>query len=174
MLLPDGIEAETLSCCSEYQMATRILIIDDHEVLREGLRSLLARLRPHWGICGEGVDGEQAIRLTQELRPDLVILDITMPGMSGLEASSRIRNLGISVPILIFTTHQSERLSMEVRQAGAQGYVLKSQAARDLVVAMDTILGGGTFFGSASRAEPEPKKSPNSGLLFCERLVLAT
>jgi DNA-binding NarL/FixJ family response regulator len=75
---------------------------------------------------------------------------------------------------LIFTTHQSERLSMEVRQAGAQGYVLKSQAARDLVVAMDTILGGGTFFGSASRAEPEPKKSPNSGLLFCERLVLAT
>ena len=155
-------------------MTTRILIIDDHEVLREGLRSLLARLRPEWEICGEGVDGEQAIRLTQELQPDLVILDITMPRMSGLEASSRIRNLGLRVPILIFTTHQSERLSTEVRQAGAQGYVLKSQAARDLVVAMDTILGGGTFFGSDPEPEPKPKKSPNSGRLFFQDFALAT
>jgi DNA-binding NarL/FixJ family response regulator len=154
-------------------MTTRILIIDDHEVLREGLRSLLARLRPEWEICGEGVDGEQAIRLTQELQPDLVILDITMPGMSGLEASSRIRNLRLRVPILIFTTHQSERLSTEVRKAGAQGYVLKSQAARDLVVAMDTILGGGTFF-SDPKPEPEPKKSPNSGMIFFQGLAPAT
>jgi DNA-binding NarL/FixJ family response regulator len=155
-------------------MTTRILIIDDHEVLREGLRSLLAKLRPEWEICGEGVDGEQATRLTQELQPDLVILDITMAGMSGLEASSRIRNLGLRVPILIFTTHQSERLSTEVRQAGAQGYVLKSQAARDLVVAMDTILGGGTFFGSDPKPKPEPKKSPYSGILFFQGFALAT
>ena len=147
-------------------MTIQILIVDDHEVLREGLRSLLARLRPEWEICGEGADGEQAIRLTQELQPDLVILDITMPGMSGLEASSKIRNLGLRVPILIFTTHQSKRLLTEVQQAGAQGYVLKSQAARDLVVAMDTILGGGTFFGSDPTSEPESKKSPNSGMLF--------
>jgi NarL family two-component system response regulator YdfI len=84
-------------------MTTRILIIDHHEVLRAGLRSLLARLRATWEICGEGVDGEQAIRLTQELQPHLVILDITMPRMSRLEASSRIRNSGPRVPILIFT-----------------------------------------------------------------------
>jgi DNA-binding NarL/FixJ family response regulator len=78
------------------------------------------------------------------------------------------------VPILIFTTHQSERVLTEVRQAGAREYVLKSQAARDLVVAMDTILGRGTFFGSAPKPEPEPKKSSNSGMLFCEGFALAT
>jgi two-component system, NarL family, nitrate/nitrite response regulator NarL len=155
-------------------MSARILIIDDHEVLREGLRSLFAKLRPAWEICGEGADGEQAIRLTQELQPDLVLLDITMPGMSGLEASSRIRKLGLTVPILIFTTHQSERLSTEVQQAGGQGYVLKSQAARDLVVAMDTLLSGGTFFGSAIKPEPQTSKAPKSGLLFRQGFALAT
>jgi two-component system, NarL family, nitrate/nitrite response regulator NarL len=155
-------------------MTARILIIDDHEVLREGVRSLLARLRPEWEICGEGADGEQAIRLTQELQPDLVLLDITMPGMSGLEASSRMRKLGVNVPVLIFTTHQSERLATEVGQAGAQGYVLKSQAARDLVVAMDAIFAGGTFFGSAEKPEPQPKKAPNSGMLFCQGFAVAT
>ena len=155
-------------------MTARILIIDDHEVLREGLRSLFAKMRPDWEICGEGTDGEQAIRLTQELRPDLVLLDITMPGMSGLEASLQMRKLGLNVPILVFTTHQSERLATEVRQAGAQGYVLKSQAARDLVVAMDMIFAGGTFFGSAEKPEPEKGKSPNSGIVFCQGFAFAT
>lgn len=155
-------------------MSARILVIDDHEVLREGIRSLFAKLRPAWEMCGEGADGEQAIRLTQELQPDLVILDITMPVMSGLEASSRIRELGLTVPILIFTTHQSERLSTEVQQAGAQGYVLKSQAARDLVVAMDALLSGGTFFGSAVKPEPHARKPPKSGLLFRQGFALAT
>src|SRR5690349_15049476 len=134
-------------------MAARILIIDDHEILREGVKSLLAKLRPEWEICGEGTSGKEAIQLTQRLKPDLTILDITMPGMSGLEASSRMRELGVAVPILIFTTHDSERLDAEVREVGAQGYVLKSQAARYLVLAIDALLGGGTFFGE--RRGPE-------------------
>lgn len=154
-------------------MCARILVIDDHEVLREGLRSLFAKLRPAWDVCGEGADGEQAIRLTQELQPDLVILDITMPVMSGLEASSRIRKLGLTVPILIFTTHQSERLSTEVQQAGAQGYVVKSQAARDLVVAMDALLSGGTFFGSAVKPQTPEGTPPKSGLLLRQRFAFA-
>jgi DNA-binding NarL/FixJ family response regulator len=86
-------------------MSVRILIVDDHEVLREGVRSLLAKLRPHWTICGEATDGDEAIQLAQELRPDLVILDITMPRLSGLEAAAHMRQLRFTFPILIFTTH---------------------------------------------------------------------
>jgi DNA-binding NarL/FixJ family response regulator len=155
-------------------MSVRILIVDDHEVLREGIRSLLARLRPEWEICGEATDGDEAIQLTQQLQPSLVLLDITMPRMSGLEASAKMRKMGIHVPILIFTTHHSDRLSTEVRQAGARGYVLKSQAALNLVLAIDTLLAGGTFFGSAGKPEPADDKPPKSGILFRQRLVFAT
>jgi DNA-binding NarL/FixJ family response regulator len=155
-------------------MTTRILIVDDHEIVREGLRSHLAKSRPDWEICGEATDGEQAIRLARELNADLVILDITMPRMSGLEASSRMRKVGLTTPILIFTTHYSERLATEVRQAGAQGYVLKSQAVRHLVLAIDTILAGGTFFGAPPKPEPTGGDKPNPGIVFCRGFVLAT
>jgi DNA-binding NarL/FixJ family response regulator len=154
-------------------MTARILIVDDHEVLREGLKALLAKLRPDWDICGEATDGDQAIQSVQDLKPDLVILDITMPRMSGLEASSRMRKLGLKIPILIFTTHDSERLATEVRQAGAQGYVLKSQAARNLVVAIDTILAGGTFFGAPPKPAPAGGDKPNPGILFFLGFALA-
>lgn len=155
-------------------MATRILIVDDHEIVREGLRSLLAKSRPGWEICGEATDGLQAIQFVQELKPDCVILDITMPRMSGLEAASRMRKLGITVPFLIFTTHQSERLNAEVRQAGAQGYVLKSQAVRHLVQAIDAILAGGTFFGEPPKTEPAGGDKPNPGILFFRGFAVAT
>ncbi len=155
-------------------MTTRILIVDDHEIVREGLRSHLAKSRPDWEICGEGTDGEQAIQLTRELKPDLLILDITMPRMSGLEASSRMRKLGLTIPVLIFTTHESERLAVEVRQSGAQGYVLKSQAVRHLVQAIDTILAGGTFFGAPPKTESTGGDKPNLGIVFCRGFALAT
>jgi DNA-binding NarL/FixJ family response regulator len=155
-------------------MKTRILIVDDHEIVREGLRSHLAKSRPDWDICGEATDGEQAVQLTRELKPDLVILDITMPRMSGLEASSRMRKLGITTPVLIFTTHDSERLVTEVRHAGAQGYVLKSQAVRHLVLAIDTILAGGTFFGAPPKPEPTKGNDPNPGIVFCQGFAFAT
>ena len=139
---------------------TRILIVDDHEVLREGIHSLLGRMRPEWEICGEATDGDDAIPLVQELTPDVVLLDITMPRMSGLEASSKLRKMGVKIPILIFTTHQSELLPAEVREAGAQGYVLKSQAGKNLVLAIDTLLAGGTFFGSAPKGETGSTEKP--------------
>jgi DNA-binding NarL/FixJ family response regulator len=135
-------------------MPTRILIADDHEIVREGLISLLGRARPEWQICGEASSGEQAIQTTRRLQPDLVVMDITMPGMNGLEASSRMRTLGMSCPVLIFTMHESDRLMTDVRRSGAQGYVLKSQAGRDLVRAIDTLLAGGTFFGGPPQPGP--------------------
>jgi DNA-binding NarL/FixJ family response regulator len=155
-------------------MTARILIVDDHEVLREGLKALLAKSRPDWDICGEAIDGVQAIQFAQQLKPDLVILDITMPRMSGLEACSRMKKLGLNIPVVIFTTHESERLGIEVRQAGAQGYVLKSQAARDLVQAIDMILAGGTFFGAPPKPEPAGGDKPNPGIVLCQGFAVAT
>jgi|SRR5450755_2530012 DNA-binding NarL/FixJ family response regulator len=129
-------------------MPARILLVDDHEIVREGIRTLIAKSRPEWEICGEARDGEEALEAVTALKPDVVILDITMPKMSGLEAAPRIAKLGLGCRVLIFTMHDSERLTSEVRQAEAQGLVLKSQAARDLIRAVDRLLAGGTFFAS--------------------------
>jgi two-component system nitrate/nitrite response regulator NarL len=127
-------------------MTPRILIVDDHEIVREGIRTLLSRSRPEWEIVGEAVNGQLAIDAVKNLKPDVVILDVTMPVMSGLEAAPRIVALSTGTRILIFTMHQSETFVSEVRSAGAQGYVVKSQASRDLILAIDALLSGGTFF----------------------------
>jgi hypothetical protein len=79
-------------------MKARILIVDDHEVVREGLKALLAKARPEWETCGEATTGEQAIEFVRDLKPDIVLLDITMPGIGGFEACSRMRKLGLSLP----------------------------------------------------------------------------
>lgn len=128
-------------------MPARILIVDDHEIVRQGIRNILNR-RPEWEVCGEAVNGKEGVEAVKRIEPDLVILDITMPVMNGLEATGHISKLGVNSRVLIFTMHDSERLISDVREAGAQGYVLKSHAARDLIVAIERILGGGTFFGT--------------------------
>jgi DNA-binding NarL/FixJ family response regulator len=127
-------------------MNPRILIVDDHEIVREGIRTLLGRSRSEWQICGEASNASEALTAVKTLEPDVVILDITMPGTSGLEVAKRIKNMQIRSRVLIFTMHESERLATEVRDAGAHGYVLKSQAARDLVSAIEEVLSGGSFF----------------------------
>lgn len=133
-------------------MPVKILIVDDHEIVREGVRTLIVRSRPEWKIVGEASGGAQAIEMCKTLYPDVLVLDITMPGMSGLEAASAIADLGSGCRVLIFTMHESQQLVGEVRQVGAHGLVLKSQAARDLIRAIDSLLAGGTFFGS----DPSP------------------
>lgn len=155
-------------------MAVRILMVDDHEILREGVRSLLAKLRLDWQICGEAADGAEAVSLTRSLMPDIVILDISMPKMSGLEACVRMRKLGLKQPVLIFTTHESESLGAEVRRVGAQGYVLKSQAARSLVAAIDEILGGRTFFGGSHEPSSASADKPNPPVIRRSRLAHGT
>lgn len=147
------------------------MIVDDHEVVRQGVRNVLAHARPQWEICGEAADGSQAIDATQRLQPDVVILDITMPKMSGLEAAARIAKLPGNFRILIFTMHGSERIDSDVRSVGAHGYVQKSQAGRDLVAAIDSLLAGRTFF--AGKGEAKSSKSgdkPIPVLAMCEAL----
>ena len=127
-------------------MPVRVLIVDDHEIVREGISQLIARSRPEWLICGQASNGEQAIELVQALMPDVVILDISMPKVNGLQVAAKIAAMQLRCRVLMFTMHESERLARDVRAAGAQGVVLKSQAARDLIRAMDHLLAGETFF----------------------------
>jgi len=148
-------------------MATRILIADDHEIVLEGIRTLLGRARREWEVCGEARNGREAIDMVNSLKPDVTVLDVTMPGMSGLEAAAEIAKTRSGSKVLIFTMHESERLDIEVRNAGAQGYVLKSQAARDLVRAIDALLAGDTFYGAApEKAKPEQGKYGSGSLFF--------
>ena len=134
-------------------MSNKILIVDDHEIVRQGIRMILSNSRPDLQICGEAKNGQEAIDAIREIEPDLVILDISMPVMSGLEAARRISRMRLASRVLVFTMHESLGLIKEVQASGAHGYVIKSQAARDLILAIDALLAGGTFFKPQTQLE---------------------
>lgn len=127
---------------------TRILIADDHELLRRGLVAELSQV-PGWVVVAEVANGRAAVASAAELKPDLVVLDLTMPELNGLEAARRILSADPGTRILILTAHESEQLVREVLSVGARGYVLKSDAGRILVVALQALLEGGSFFTSS-------------------------
>ncbi len=137
-------------------MPARILIADDHEVVRQGVRSMILRSRREWEICGDAANGDEALQAIQSLKPDVAVLDITMPGMSGLEVAHEVARRHLPTTLLMFTMHESPRLVGEIREAGAQGFVNKSCAGRDLIAAIEALLAGGTFFGEAITARPAP------------------
>lgn len=153
-------------------MSARILVADDHEVVRQGIRAIL-QTRPDWEICGEAIDGREAIRLAKQLHPDVIIMDITMPHLSGLEASQEIAKLQLPSRVLIFTMHESTSLAPSVRRAGAHGYVVKSRAARDLIDALDRLLGGGTFFDDPSPSGAKEDDKPDRDILLRQALSWA-
>ncbi len=113
----------------------RILIVDDHEIVRAGVRSLLED-QPNCEICGEASTGREAVALSQQLKPDIVILDITMPELNGLEAARQILKTVLNVQVLILSVHESEDLVREILEIGAHGYILKSDAGRELAAAV--------------------------------------
>jgi DNA-binding NarL/FixJ family response regulator len=117
----------------------RILLVDDHEIVRHGLRRLL-ETQVGWKICGEAGSGLEAVEKTQELKPDIVILDHSMPGLSGAEAARQILKALPQTEIVILTMHDSEQLLREVLEAGVHGYVLKSDAMCDMVAAVRALL----------------------------------
>jgi two-component system NarL family sensor kinase len=123
----------------------RILIADDHEVMRRGVRGLIES-HSEWAVCGEAVEGKEAVQKSRELKPDLVILDINMPGITGLAAAQQIRRENPQAKILFFSVHESQQTVREVLSVGGQGYVAKSRAGHDLVDAVRNVLDGKTFF----------------------------
>ncbi|MBI5772822.1 MAG: response regulator transcription factor [Verrucomicrobia bacterium] len=123
----------------------RIVIADDHDVVRRGLKSVLED-QPHWEVCGEANTGRKAVELVRAHKPDIVVLDITMPELNGLEAARQIQKTNPETKMLILTVHESEQLVHDVLKAGARGYILKSDAGRDLVAAINALRQGKTFF----------------------------
>jgi DNA-binding NarL/FixJ family response regulator len=123
----------------------RILIADDHEVARRGIRAVLES-HPGWEVCGEARDGRETVELTRKLKPDLILLDVGMPNLNGLEATRQILAMLPEAVILILTMHDTDHLVREVLHAGARGFLLKSDAGRDLVAAVEALQGQKTFF----------------------------
>lgn len=127
--------------------AFRILIADDHEVVRRGIRTLLEG-HPGWEIIGEAKDGREAVERAKELRPDLVLLDIGMPKLNGLDALRQIVGTCPLTRVLVLTMHDSEQVVRDILAVGARGFLLKSDAGHDLVTAVEALQRHRTFFTS--------------------------
>jgi DNA-binding NarL/FixJ family response regulator len=128
----------------------RILIADDHDLMRRGLKSLLES-HPGWSICAEANTGREAVEKAEELKPDIVILDITMPELNGVEAARRILKASPRAEILVLSVHYSDQLAREVLDARVRGYILKSDSDRDLVIAVEALANHKPFFTPRAR-----------------------
>ena len=122
-------------------LAHRIVLAEDHTILREGLRAILAA-EEDLQVVGEAKDGREAIRCAEELRPDLLILDLTMPGMNGLEALGEIKRVSAATRVLVLTVHKTEDYVFAALRAGADGYVLKDSTSAELLLALRSLLAG--------------------------------
>jgi len=127
----------------------RILVADDHEVVRQGLRRLL-EVAPGWEVCGEAETGREAVEKASQLKPDVVVLDYSMPGLNGAEAARQIIQRVPRAEVLILTMHSSEDLIRGALEAGARGYVLKSDAGRDLISAVHALIEHKAFLSSGA------------------------
>jgi DNA-binding NarL/FixJ family response regulator len=125
----------------------RIVIADDHEVVRSGLRAIVETCSS-WTVTGEATNGEEAVALTLELRPDIVIADYSMPLMNGLEVCRRLKSMHLRTEVLILTMHESEELLTEAILAGVRGFLFKSDARNHLISAVEALLDGRPYFTS--------------------------
>lgn len=129
-------------------MPTRVILADDHRILREGLRALLESL-PDVEVVAEAVDGKAAVELARTLRPHVVVIDVGMPGLNGIEATRRILAEVAGVKVIGLTMHSDARFVSAMLQAGASGYLLKDCAFEELARALETVVGGRTYLSPA-------------------------
>jgi DNA-binding NarL/FixJ family response regulator len=157
----------------------RILVCDDHDLMRRGLKTLL-EAREGWTVCAEAETGRDAVELATKLRPDVAVLDITMPQLNGLDAAKRIKKVSPHTEILILSMHYSDELVRQILDAGLRGYVIKSDSDRDLVSAVETLSKHKPFFTPAARqamldqlSKGEPLSEPRENKLTSrEREIL--
>jgi DNA-binding NarL/FixJ family response regulator len=126
----------------------RLVLADDHEIVRIGLRGLLETQRG-WSVIGEAKDGEEAVDLVLSLKPEIALFDIAMPKLNGLEAVKQVLARGSKTKIVLLSALDSDEVITQVIDSGAKGFVLKSEAARDLVAALKAVRGNQTFFTPA-------------------------
>lgn len=129
----------------ESSRRVKILVADDHEVMRMGIRNLLESV-PNWEVSGEAGTGREAVDLALRSSPDIIIMDITMPEMNGFEAAAQIAQRRPDIPVIMFSLHLSEDVVGRFKTGPIRGAVSKSEAARDLLDAVRSVLNGGTFF----------------------------
>ena len=122
----------------------RVIVVDDHAVIRRGVQGILHSF-PEWELCGEAENGEEGIKLAASVKPEVVIMDVSMPGINGLEATRQIHQLLPETKVLLLTLHSSTELVRSAFRAGARGYVLKSDAEHELVRALNVLVGEGTY-----------------------------
>ena len=141
-----GSEEQSRSAATRLGKKTvRILVVDDHDIIRRGLKQLLTS-RPGWEVCGEAKTGREAVALAQQLKPEIVVMDISMPDLNGLEAARRIHKLFPKTGIVILSLHFSDQLVRDIVESGARAYIVKSDADRDLVSAVEALANHRTFF----------------------------
>src|SRR5580692_3113785 len=155
----------------------KLLLADDHEIVRQGLRSMLEAQR-ECQVVGEASDGRQAVTMAKELSPDVVILDIAMPSLNGLEATRQILKARPQTKVLILTMHEADSVIREVLDAGARGYILKTDAGRDLVTAVESLRRNKAFFTSRVsqmildgflKGDPRPNDTQHPGIRLTPR-----
>jgi DNA-binding NarL/FixJ family response regulator len=135
-------------------MTVRILVVDDHPIVRQGLKTLLEG-HSGWQVIGEASDGAEALEKARDLSPDVMVLDVTMPRMNGLEACRLLRRQYPELEILFVTQHDSPQMMREALEAGARGYVVKSNAARDLLAAVEAVSEHRVFTALNERSYPQ-------------------
>ena len=145
MLLPKEPKTQRTEGESDRCSVTRILIADDHEVVRSGLRNIL-EAQPTWEVVAEAADGKEAVAKAIETAPDIAIIDYSLPILNGVEVTRQIRNRLPRTEVLIFTMHDNEALVRQLLQAGARGYLLKSDASRHLIAAIEALASHKPFF----------------------------
>jgi DNA-binding NarL/FixJ family response regulator len=128
-------------------MSVRVLVADDHEVVLEGVRALIER-QPDLEVCGLATNGREAVDLARKTKPDVVVLDITMPELDGLDAIRQIRKALPNTEVVVFSAHSSEEVVEDVFDAGATSYIAKTEASRDLVTAIRSLAEHKPFFSS--------------------------
>jgi DNA-binding NarL/FixJ family response regulator len=127
----------------------RILIADDHDIIRKGVKAVLST-HPGWEVCAEASTGREAVARAEQHRPDIVVMDISMPELNGLEAARQIRKMLPKTEVMILSLHFSDQLVREVVDVGAHGYILKSDADKDLVKAVEALANRRSFFTSGA------------------------